>query len=98
MKIAQIISISVTKEDFDFLVNLKKMGFGATEIFRDALNKKRFHLKDELNIEESRIREKLDTKEQLIRKYDQFLNEQGLTLAFIDKQKKRQETALNEVK
>lgn len=82
--ISQIITISLTLEDYEFLKERQKAGLSASALFRDALMKVRRQVNEGIDLSEVAIAAKFERFNQHIQKMNVFLEKRRLLNVFLE--------------
>jgi len=89
---AQIISISISLVDYEFLKEQQKKGLSPSALFSDALCKVRRQVNEGIDLSEVAIAAKFDRYHQLIQKLTTYLDKRGLYHAFLEEERKGRDT------
>lgn len=84
---SQIITVSLSLEDWEFVKIQQKKGLSPSAVFRDALAKIRRQVNEGIDLSEVAIAAKFDRYNQIIQKLNAFLNKKGLYYAFLEEER-----------
>lgn len=87
-RMSQIITISLSLEDYEFLKERQKKGLSPSKLFSSALDRVRRQINEGIDMSEVAIAAKFERYNQLLQKMSSFLDKRGLYHVFLDEERK----------